>query len=261
MAYNDDAREPSSVTGRALGTAALVGVLGGSGVLGYHGLKKVGSLGKKVGKEALKSGKKAGKEILQNSKEAFTSAKETLSKGSVKDVADDIVNGGTKVKDVAKEASILQVTPKNVAPNQDPNVVLKNVADEVAQNSKNRTVGNGTESIVSNAIIDKEISSVDNILESTGEWQQSPILKSAPNMETIKNPDMSKVTKSFSGVEKPSVEEIRQTASRLHGTGLPNVDDMTTPKNINWGNVDVSTKNPKPSGNPKPKPKGSQRPK
>lgn len=37
---NEDAREPSSVTGRALGTIALVGILGGGGVAAVKGVSK-----------------------------------------------------------------------------------------------------------------------------------------------------------------------------------------------------------------------------
>jgi hypothetical protein len=55
---NEDAREPSSATGKALGMVALAGVLGGGGALGfYQGKKLLGkalnsSVGKKVSQVA-----------------------------------------------------------------------------------------------------------------------------------------------------------------------------------------------------------------
>lgn len=64
MSYNDDAREPSSVTGRALGGLALVAGLGAGGYFGGKAVMKAGNkiLNSKIaGEVASNLGEQAGK--------------------------------------------------------------------------------------------------------------------------------------------------------------------------------------------------------
>lgn len=256
MPYNDDAREPSSVTGRALGTAALAVGLGGSGMLTY-----------KLGKGVLSLGKKAGVGIKNSIQRAATKP----------------------VTDAVKESSILQVLPDNVVPNKNPNTVLQNAMDDVSQKSRNSATGQGIDDMVSEAVIDKELRSKSNILQTDQPIPDRPILKSASQPDIIKNPDFSEVDKNYSYIKgnmdtgrymenmvpqvrtlkpvietdaskipiktsysntKKQIDEVVKDAPKtnpifdvgtrgIYNRGTPNIEDVTMPSKITFGGEDI----------------------
>lgn len=99
MPYNEDAREPSSVTGRAIGAVALVGALGGGGFLAHKGIKK--GL-KKIDNLATEKG------VYAAAGDFFTNGStkvKAASKMDSKDVAENVGNA------IEKEMPTLKTNP------------------------------------------------------------------------------------------------------------------------------------------------------
>lgn len=112
MPYNDDAREPSSVTGRALGTIALVGALGGGGYLGMKGLKK---------------GLNAGKKVIGKLDDV---AKEKDIYGAI----GGIVGSKNNLKESLKDGEAMMYTAQN------KHLLEKNVINDYARANKNKSI-------------------------------------------------------------------------------------------------------------------------
>lgn len=116
MPYNDDAREPSSVTGRALGTIALVGALGGGGYLGMKGIKK---------------GLNAGKNVIGKLDDV---AREKGVYGAVGEMIGSTRKNKSNISESLKEGGAMMYTAEN------KHLLEKNVINDHIKATKNKSI-------------------------------------------------------------------------------------------------------------------------